>query len=132
MARAKVSSPRSAFTWVRVIGGRLRILIHDSYPSLNQSKRSTKKTSAPIVDMFLRKARSSPVMAVPISVTVTTPMTIPRVVRIERSLLARIAPHEIPKPSLSSEKRFIQQAVLSQKRDMQIEDEDEKIPSGSW
>ena len=40
------------------------------------------------------------------SVTVTMPMTMPKVVSDDRSLCARMASHEIPKPSRSSEKRF--------------------------
>src|SRR5712671_3639521 len=58
-------------------------------------------------EMLFRKARFSPSMAVPMSVTVTMPITIPKVVRVERSLLARIAPHEMLIPSLSSVRKFI-------------------------
>src|ERR1017187_768569 len=46
-------------------------------------------------------------MAVPMSVTVTIPMTMPRVVSTERSLLARMALHEIARPSRSSVRKFI-------------------------
>src|SRR5260221_9364309 len=58
-------------------------------------------------EIFLRNARSSPVIAAPIKVTVTIPITIPSVVRIDRILLARIAPQEMPTPSLNSVSRFI-------------------------
>ena len=51
--------------------------------------------------------RFKPSMAVPISVTVTMPMTMPSVVRTERSLFARMALHEIARPSRSSVKKFI-------------------------
>ena len=55
----------------------------------------------------LRKAWFNPSMAVPIKVTVTMPITIPSVVKIERILLARIAPQEMARPSLSSTKKFM-------------------------
>src|SRR5215472_16325216 len=60
-----------------------------------------------MIEMFLRNALSRPVMAVPIKVTVTTPMTMPRVVSMERILLTRIAPHEMLRPSFNSVKRFM-------------------------
>ena len=41
-------------------------------------------------------------MAVPISVTVMMPMTMPSVVSTERNLFARMALHEIARPSRSS------------------------------
>src|SRR5215472_7587538 len=58
-------------------------------------------------------ARFSPWMAVPINVTVRMPITMPRVVRTERILLARIAAHEMPRPSLSSVRKFISRAGSS-------------------
>src|SRR5579859_6081423 len=61
--------------------------------------------------MFLRNARSSPVIAEPIRLTVTIPMTIPSVVNTDRILLARIAPEEMPKPSLNSLHRFMPRNV---------------------
>jgi hypothetical protein len=51
--------------------------------------------------------RFRPVMAVPISVTVMMPMTIPSVVSTDRILLARIAAQAITKPSLISLKKVI-------------------------
>ena len=57
--------------------------------------------------MLLRNERFSPSMAVPMSVTVTMPITMPSVVSTERILLARIAPHEMPKPSRISANRFM-------------------------
>ena len=41
------------------------------------------------------------------SVTVTMPMTMPSVVSAERSLFARIALHEIARPSRSSVRKFM-------------------------
>ena len=46
-------------------------------------------------------------MAVPISVTVTMPMTMPSVVSTERILFARMAPQEMPRPSRSSVRKFM-------------------------
>ncbi len=57
-------------------------------------------------EMFFKKARFNPSIAVPIRVTVTMPITIPRVVRIDRILLARMAAQEMPNPSLSSAAKF--------------------------
>jgi hypothetical protein len=58
-------------------------------------------------DMLLRNARFNPSIAVPIIVTVKMPMTMPSVVNTERNLLARMAPQEMLKPSVSSVKKFI-------------------------
>src|SRR5260221_9535884 len=62
--------------------------------------------------MLLMKALFKPVMAVPIKVTVTMPITMPKVVSKERILLPRMAPHEMPNPSLSSVKKFTTKKVL--------------------
>src|SRR6266436_873967 len=62
--------------------------------------------------MLLMKALFKPVMAVPIKVTVTMPITMPKVVSNERILLPRMAPHEMPNPSLSSVKKFTTKKVL--------------------
>src|SRR3954470_15539092 len=67
----------------------------------------TKKTSAPIVEMLRKNAWFKPSIAVPIRVTVTTPITIPSVVRAERILFARSAAQEMRKPSFSSVPKFI-------------------------
>ena len=58
-------------------------------------------------EMLCMKELFSPSMAVPMSVTVTMPMTMPSVVRMERILFARMALHEMVKPSRSSVKKFI-------------------------
>ena len=90
------------------LNGRRRWDLRQS-PSLllNHALRSTKNTSAPNDEMLLMKERFNPSMAVPIKVTVTMPMTMPSVVRMERSLLARIAAQEMPKPSRISVMKFI-------------------------
>src|SRR5262245_6989594 len=62
-------------------------------------------------EMLFMNERFSPSSAVPMSVTVTIPMTMPNVVRTERSLFARIALHEMPSPSLSSEKGFMRRGL---------------------
>src|SRR5438093_5083960 len=54
-----------------------------------------------------RNALFNPWMAVPISVTVKMPMTIPSVVSTERILFPRIAPQEMRRPSLSSVNKFM-------------------------
>src|SRR5665213_729021 len=58
-------------------------------------------------EMLFRNELFNPSMAVPIIVTVTMPMTMPSVVSTERSLFARMALHEMLKPSRSSVKKFI-------------------------
>src|SRR5678815_731799 len=58
-------------------------------------------------EMLFSNARFNPSMAVPMSVTVTIPITMPSVVRIERSLFARMALQEIARPSRSSVRKFI-------------------------
>jgi hypothetical protein len=58
-------------------------------------------------EMLCMNDRFRPVMAVPISVTVMMPMTIPSVVSTDRILLARIAAQAITKPSLISLKKVI-------------------------
>jgi len=47
------------------------------------------------------KERFNPSIAVPMSVTVRMPMTMPSVVSTERSLFARMALHEMLRPSRS-------------------------------
>ena len=47
------------------------------------------------------------ILAAAMSVTVTMPITMPSVVSEERNLCARMASHEMPKPSRSSERKFI-------------------------
>ena len=59
--------------------------------------------------MLLAKAVFNPRMAVPINVTVTMPMIMPKVVKTERILLARIALQEIPNPSFNSPRRFMRE-----------------------
>jgi hypothetical protein len=61
--------------------------------------------------MLFMNDRLSPSIAVPMSVTVTIPITIPSVVRIERSLFARMALQEIARPSRSSVKKFMRVKV---------------------
>src|SRR6266571_5920473 len=58
-----------------------------------------------------RNALFSPSIAVPISVTVRMPMTIPSVVSIDRILLARMAPQEMRRPSLSSVRKVMGQKL---------------------
>src|SRR5437899_12318127 len=53
----------------------------------------------------------SPSIAVPIRVTVRMPMTIPSVVSIDRILLARMAPQEMRRPSLSSVRKVMGQKL---------------------
>src|ERR1700744_4239390 len=74
---------------------------------MNQLKRLTYNTSAPIDEMLFMNERFKPSMAVPIKVTVTIPMTMPSVVSTERSLFARMALQEIASPSRSSVRKFI-------------------------
>src|SRR5688572_8396828 len=77
-----------------------------------------------MVEMLLRKAWFKPSMAVPIKVTVTTPMTMPSVVSPERSLFARIAPHEISMPSFSSVPKFMRKqshSVAADVRRLELE-----------
>src|SRR5882757_3514594 len=75
---------------------------------MNHEPRSTYNTSPPMNEMLFVNERLSPSIAVPINVTVTIPMTMPSVVRIERSLFARMALQEIDRPSRSSVRKFIQ------------------------
>ena len=63
-------------------------------------------TSAPIAEMLLLNARSNPSMAVPMRVTDRMPMKMPSAVRIERILLARMAPKAISNPSFRSTRRM--------------------------
>src|SRR5450432_1062382 len=61
--------------------------------------------------MLFTKALSSPSIAAAINVTVTMPMTMPSVVNTERSLFARMALHEIARPSRNSVKKFMESGV---------------------
>src|ERR1035437_3993876 len=58
-------------------------------------------------EILFMNERFKPSIAVPMSVTVTMPMTMPSVVSTERSLFARMALHEMIKPSRSSVRKFI-------------------------
>ena len=69
---------------------------------MNQEVRDTYRTSAPNMEMLRRNARFKPSIAVPIKVTVTTPITMPSVVRMDRSLFARMASQAMNNPSLTS------------------------------
>src|SRR5438105_4394230 len=62
--------------------------------------------------MLCLNAPLSPSMAVPISVTVTIPTMMPRVVRAERILFARRAESEIFIPSRISAAKFMQRSEL--------------------
>ena len=91
-----------------IFSGRRRwVFRHSPSLLLNHASRLTKNTSAPNDEMLLMKDWFNPSMAVPMSVTVTMPMTMPSVVRIERSLFARMAAHEMPNPSRISVMKFI-------------------------
>src|SRR5438552_16167509 len=57
-------------------------------------------------EILLRNERFRASIAVPMSVTVRMPMTMPKVVSTERILLARMAPQEMRRPSLSSVNKF--------------------------
>ena len=61
--------------------------------------------SAPMFPTLFLNASFSPVIAVPISVTETIPMTMPSVVRPARSLFARSAVQAMNADSLNSERR---------------------------
>src|SRR5438105_10887034 len=67
-------------------------------------------------ETLLRKDRFKPSIAVPISVTVKMPMTMPKVVSIERILLARMALQEMSKPSRSSVNGFTLREAPSSKQ----------------
>ena len=97
----------------RVIWGRFLSSSHCFSDMMNQLLRSTNSTSAPKEEMLSTNARLMPWMAVPMSVTVTMPMTMPSVVSTERSLFARMALHEISKPSRSSVKKFMREARVA-------------------
>ena len=59
-------------------------------------------TSLPIAEMLFVNALFNPSMAVAMSVTVKTPITIPNVAKAERNLCARTASNAMRKPSPSS------------------------------
>src|ERR1051325_2868541 len=107
IARARVNSRSSAADWSSVMSRRLEILRQSASECGPHSCLCTYRTSAPIKEMLWRKARLRPSMAVPINVTVTMPMTMPRVVSTERSLLARMALQAMLRPTLSSVSAFI-------------------------
>ena len=98
------------------IGRRFCAFCHSSRESVNQLKRLTYSTSVPMNEMLLRNARLSPSMAVPMSATVTMPITMPRVVRMDRILLARMAAQEMPMPSRISVNRFIPRSTRNPRR----------------
>src|SRR5262249_44225744 len=111
-AWASVSCFSSASAQARVKGGRLCTLSHSACESTNQLPRVTYRTSAPMPETFFTNDRFIPSIAVPISVTVTMPITMPSVVSTERNLFARIALQEIARPSRSSVRRFMADQVV--------------------
>ena len=116
IARASVICFSSSRTCSRVMSRRSRTFSHSSYESMNQEVRDTYNTSAPSMETLRRKARFSPSIAVPIKVTVTTPMTMPSVASMDRSLLARIASPAMKSPSLSSVKKFMRRRMRRPER----------------
>lgn len=108
-ARLIVSCPSNCSACSSVMRGRFCMRNQSSRDPVNHSKRSTYRMSAPMAEMLSRKARSRPWMAVPIRVTVTTPITMPSVVSAERILFARMASQEMLSPSLTSASRFMEQ-----------------------
>ena len=75
---------------------------HSSWTPENQLNRLHVQDVRPDERDVFDESSVEPLDGGPMRVTVTMPITIPRVVSIERILLARMAPQEIPRPSLSS------------------------------
>src|SRR2546425_11833419 len=79
-------------------------------------------------ETLLRNERLRPSMAVPIKVTVRMPITMPRVVSTERSLLARMAPQEMRRPSWSSVSGFMAVQKIQAPRSKLQRSSKHKIP----